>query len=382
MRGLSYALTELADRIKSPDATLAKMTPAAFLSSKLQLSQPIVEQPATRIRSMMKSFTSDVEDKHWFNDRDGWPRYLSMLAAERFNRFNLAVGIGYDFARNVSDAYFYFAYPFLLAVPGYDMPRGRPVRRRTDSNLEMLRFISDEAAARGLHFQLGIWTHAYNWTDSPGVNYVIEGLTPQTHAPTAASAAAAAAGMSVHRRHDVSHPRRERRRRRQHYDFWKTVFDGVVQCGRQVEIDMHAKGMDQRMIDVALATGMPVNVSPKSWAEHVGMPYQQAAIRRARNAAAPGRRDEGFFARVPVRAASCAMATAICWPEDRRYGVLHRIWPGTQRLLLWGDPDGRRLWARFGFCGSAGLEWCEPLSFKGRKGSGLPGGRTPTRTPR
>jgi hypothetical protein len=29
-----------------------------------------------------------------------------------------------------------------------------------------------------------------------------------------------------------------------------------------------------------------------------------------------------------------------------------------------------------GFCGSLGLELCEPLSFKGRKGSGLPGGRT------
>ena len=28
--------------------------------------------------------------------------------------------------------------------------------------------------------------------------------------------------------------------------------------------------------------------------------------------------------------------------EDRKWGVLHRIWPGTQRLLLWGDPVDRR----------------------------------------
>src|SRR3954451_9963697 len=27
------------------------------------------------------------------------------------------------------------------------------------------------------------------------------------------------------------------------------------------------------------------------------------------------------------------------------------------------------------FCGAAGLELCEPLTFKGREGSGLPGGR-------
>ena len=33
------------------------------------------------------------------------------------------------------------------------------------------------------------------------------------------------------------------------------------------------------MIDVALATGMPVKMSPKFWAEHMGMPYHQADIR-------------------------------------------------------------------------------------------------------
>jgi hypothetical protein len=55
---------------------------------------------------------------------------------------------------------------------------------------------------------------------------------------------------------------------------------------------------------------------------------------------------------------------------------VHRIWPGTQRLLLWGDPLFAAAYARqFTFCGSAGVEIFEPLSFKGRKGSGLAGGR-------
>ncbi len=52
-------------------------------------------------------------------------------------------------------------------------------RRR---NLETLQFIAAETAARGLHFQLGIWTHAYAWTDSPNAYHRIEGLTPETHA--------------------------------------------------------------------------------------------------------------------------------------------------------------------------------------------------------
>lgn len=44
------------------------------------------------------------------------------------------------------------------------------------------------------------------------------------------------------------------------------VFDGVASCGRKVEIDMHAKAMDQGMIDAALSSGQPVKISPKYWA--------------------------------------------------------------------------------------------------------------------
>ena len=33
------------------------------------------------------------------------------------------------------------------------------------------------------------------------------------------------------------------------------------------------------MIDTALATGLPVKMSPKYWAEHMGLPYHQAGIR-------------------------------------------------------------------------------------------------------
>ncbi len=62
--------------------------------------------------------------------------------------------------------------------------------------------------------------------------------------------------------------------------------------------------------------------------------------------------------------------------EKRGYGVLHRLWPGTQRVLLSGDPETASAYGRVSsFCGSVGMEIFEPLFFKGRKGSGLPGGR-------
>ena len=60
-----------------------------------------------------------MEDKPWFYDRAGWRDYLTMLATHRFNRLNLSFGIGYDFVNEIRDSYLHFAYPFLLAVPGY-----------------------------------------------------------------------------------------------------------------------------------------------------------------------------------------------------------------------------------------------------------------------
>ena len=157
------------------------------------------------------------------------------------------------------------------------------------------------------------------------------------------------------------------------YDFWKTVFEGVNKSGRKVEIDMHNKGMDQGMIDVALGTGMPVRISPKYWAEHMGMPYHQADIRAQEYPRADG---QGLMAISAGSRNFTRYGYSDLLREDRRYSVLHRIWPGTQRLLIWGDPVTAAGYSRaFSFCGSSGVEIFEPLSFKGRRGSGLPGDR-------
>lgn len=72
---------------------------------------------------MMRLFVSDVEDKPWFNDREMWPAYFDMLAENHFNRFQLAFGIGYDFLREVTDAYFLFAYPFSSTSPAIKFAR-------------------------------------------------------------------------------------------------------------------------------------------------------------------------------------------------------------------------------------------------------------------
>ncbi len=331
------------------------------------------QKPFNRVRSIQRLFTSDVEDKGWFHDREMWPAYLSNLVSDRFNRFNLSFGIGYDFLREVTDAYFLFLYPFLLDVPGYKVRAvGLPDAERA-SNLETLRYITEQTVLRGLEFQIGIWMHGYQWANSPKANYTIEGLTAENHAAYCRDAlmmllkecpAIGGVTFRIHGESGVAEGS---------YDFWKTVFDGVKNCGRKVEIDMHSKGIDQNMIDVGLATGMPVRVSPKFWAEHMGMPYHQADIR---DQEIPKHAATGLMALSTGSRSFTRYGYADLLREDRKYSVIHRIWPGTQRLLLWADPVTAAQYSRvFQFCGSDGVEIMEPLSFKGRRGSGVAGGR-------
>jgi hypothetical protein len=365
VRGLVYALLELADRVQNAGDPI----------TALNVSKPVVERPANTIRSITRLFTSDVEDKPWYNDRAMWPPYLTMLAAQRFNRFNLSFGIGYDFLRNVTDGYFLFAYPFLISVPGYNVRVPQLPDSERDRNFETLKWISEETVARGIEFQLGIWMHGYEWINSPNPNYTIEGLTAESHGPycrdavrTLLKACPAISGVTfrIHGESGVEEGS---------YDFWRTVFDGVAKCGRKVEIDMHAKGMDQTMLEAAVATGMPVKASPKFWAEHMGMPYHQAAIREL-EMPRPGREGKGLMRLSSGSRSFLRYGYGDLLREDRRWGVLHRIWPGTQRLLVWGDPVMAAVQGRaFSFCGSDGVEIMEPLSFKGRRGSGIAGGR-------
>ena len=364
-RGLVYALLDLADRVRNGTQPLAA----------LNLAKPIVEQPANVVRSWNRLFVSEIEDKPWYNDRQMWPAYLTMLATQRFNRFNLSLGIGYDFLRDVTDGYFLFAYPFLLPVPGYNVRVPELPDAERERNLETLKFISEQTVARGLQFQLGIWMHGYQWINSPNANYTIAGLTKETHGPycrdavqALLKACPAISGITfrIHGESGVAEGS---------YEFWKTVFDGVAKCGRKVEIDMHAKGMDQEMIDLTLATGMPVKIAPKYWAEHLGMPYHQAEIRELERPK-PGKDGSGLMKLSSGSRSFLRYGYGDLLREDRRHGVMHRIWPGTQRLLLWGDPvTGAAYGKAFSFCDSAGVEIMEPLSFKGRRGSGIAGDR-------
>jgi hypothetical protein len=366
-RALVYALLDLTDRVQNthsdPIGALANIPAKA-------------ERPANQVRSITRLFVSDIHDKPWYNDREMWPHYLTMLATQRFNRFNLAFGIGYDFIRHVTDAYFLFTYPFLLNVPGYNVRVPQLPDAERDHNLEMLRYISEQTVARGLEFHIGLWMHGYEWINSPNANYTIEGLTKETHGAYCRDAvrmllkACPAISGVTFRIHGESGVQEGS------YEFWKMVFEGVATCGRTVKLDMHTKGMDQTMTDIALATKLPVNMSPKFWGEHQGMTYHQADIREMEQPKPGDENKTGLMKLSSGTRSFLRYGYGDLLREDRQWTLVHRIWPGTQRLLLWGDPVTAAGYSRcFSFCGSNGVEICEPLSFKGRRGSGLPGGR-------
>jgi hypothetical protein len=379
-RGFIYGLLELAERVEF----------GADLKSALHLDHALEERPANEWRSVGRYFCSELEDKPWYYDKEFWRGYLDALVSSRFNRFCFAFGLEYDFPKGVTDDYFHLPYPYLLDVPGYSAVKVVQLKTADGSklatpgvvsaeekarNLALLKFIAAETEARGLDFQLGIWTHAYAWTDSPEAYHRIEGLTAETHALYCRDALAMllkecpqirGLTMRVHGESGVPEGS---------YDFWKTLFEAVKGCGRRVEIDMHAKGVDQTMIELAVETGMPVKLGAKFSAEHQSLGYQQADIRTLEipnlDHQVGGPFSVSGGARLFTR-----YGYADFYAQGAPYKLWYRLWPGTQRHLLSCDPETAAAYGRAAhFCGAAGLDICEPLMFKGREGSGSPGGR-------
>ncbi|HEX4286380.1 MAG TPA: hypothetical protein VHZ28_14905 [Terracidiphilus sp.] len=380
--GFVYGILELAERVQFGTSPIAA----------LHLDQMIEENPANDVRCVSRYFCSEIEDKSWYHDKAFWSAYLDRLVASRFNRFTFAYGLEYDFPRGVTDDYFHFVYPYLVDVPGYPdvrvmqlaAPDGTRLatpaplsKAERDQNFEMLRYIAAETGARGLHFQLGIWTHAYQWTDSPKAYHQVEGLTPENHANYCRDALAILLkecpqiqGLTLRVHGESGIPEGS-------YPFWKTLFEAIPGAGRTIEIDMHAKGVDQTMIDIATATGMPVKLGAKYSAEHQSLGYNQADIRALEIPHGTLNQTESALFRFSSGSRSF---TRYGYADFLRHGaparVLFRLWPGTQRHLLSVDPEMIADCARTAsFCGAAGLDLMEPLTFKGREGSGNPGGR-------
>lgn len=367
VRGLVYAVLELADRVRHSHDIRDALAP----------TRPLSESPAAKIRSISRPFSCEVEDKPWFHDRQMWTEYLTMLIGNRINRFALTLGMHYNYPYGnefLNDVYLHFPYPFLLNVPGYDVRADGLPEAEQRKNLETLQFIGKEAARRQLEFQLAIWTQRYNFDVCPDASYQITGVDEHRHGAYCRdalrmllAAVPEITGLTLRVHVECGVPEGS-------YDFWRTYFEAIADAGRPIALDLHAKGIDERLIALALDTGMEVTISPKYTLEHQGLPYHQMSIRAEEHP--PKTEVDGKWRFSEGSRKFLRYSYGDLLSESRSHGILYRIWPGTQRVLLWGDPALAGGYGRCSsFCGSSGVELCEPLSFKGRMGTGQETGR-------
>ncbi len=369
--GVGQVLSDLAAELAAGGSVIAA---AQRMAGQRRVS-------AVPVRSIARSFSSAVWDLGWFRDREFWTEYLDWMAYSRFSQFHLALGMQYNYGadgHNASDNYLCFAYPFLIDTPGWDVHAQGVDADERAQNLEALRFIAAQTKRRGMRFQLGLWNHAYDFGGQTEAWYPIRGLNAQTHARYSGESLQELLrlcpdidGLTFRIHYEGGIPEDIR------HDFWDTVFAGASAAGRPLTIDLHAKGVDESMLKAIDKPNLHPVLSAKYWAEHMGLPYHQAAIRprEAKKSEARAGDMKGIteYSRLFTR-----YGYADFLAEQRPTDVMFRVWPGTQRLLLWGDPA---IASGYGRCatigGSLGVDFCEPLYFAGRKGSGREGTRDP-----
>jgi hypothetical protein len=372
-RGFSYGISEVTDRIV-----------AEGFEFRIDAGESYA--PAVPVRGIQRAFSSAAEDIPWFHDRQFWAEYLDHLAAQRFNRFHLPFGMQYNYgtgyeSRTATDDYLCFVYPFLLDVPGFSVRAEGVADDERDRNLEALAFIARETRRRGMSFQLGLWNHAYDYGWESKHHYPILGIGEDSHAEYSAAALAILLeripeieGLTFRVHHEGGIHEEG------HEKFWDTVFEAASNAGRPLQIDMHAKGVDDALREAVRKPNLQPVISGKYWAEHTGLPYHQASIReRELQANIWGHHDRASLSGVTEGSRKFTRyGYADFLDEDRDIDFMFRMWPGTQKLLLWGDPAMAAGFGRHATIGgSKGLDFCEPLFFKGRKGTGGPGRRDP-----
>ncbi|MFH1568609.1 MAG: hypothetical protein ABIL09_11485, partial [Gemmatimonadota bacterium] len=327
-RGLAYALSEVARAVESSGREgdpLAGVLPAAV-------------SPYLSWRSMQVFLCNPVLEGAWVHDRGHWDRYLGRLARCRFNNLSLT------FAHQIP--YLAPPYPFFVAVPEFGQVRARDLEpSRRQANLETLRMVSQLARERGLHFTLAVWSqHAHSYGESQ-----VEGLTSEILAGYCAAglgrvleACPAIDGVQLRLNAESGVPEEEQGA------FFEPQFRAVAGCGRPIRLDLRAKGLANRTIDLARSLVGDVVVSTKHWCEHLGLPYPMPAIQSY---------DREHYRRY---------GSWDLLEKPRPWPLVYRLWSaGTQRVLQWGDPAWVRRFVESMRGSAVGFEVMAPLTNKG-----------------
>src|SRR6185503_7732353 len=158
-RGLLYGLLEAAEQVRK--------------SGRITAAKGASKTPMRGIRYFLHN--ADLE-RDWYYSHEYWDEYLSMLARNRFNRFNLVFAHQTDYLAP--------PYPFWVDLPEFPTIRAKNLTpEQRAKNLEMLQYISQAATDRGIDFTLGVWEHNLNPNWQPPMIAMTEGLTRENIGP-------------------------------------------------------------------------------------------------------------------------------------------------------------------------------------------------------
>lgn len=278
--------------------------------------------PSVRVRSMAYYPHNRDLDEAYFYDERYWDRWYALMAQGRFNSFSLVFGH--------QTAYLSPLFPFFTEVPGWEQVETTAYsRQERHGNLQALRMISSKAAQWGIFFTLGVWQqHAHDYGQS-----LVSGLSYEDlfdYCPRAMETLLHACPgiQGVQFRMNMESGIKEE----DQADFFDKMLGAMRKVRPGLRIDLRAKGLRQETIDRAARHNGRFIVSTKFWCEHMGLPgFASEVIAEDRE--------------TPIRYRRYGYWDLLA--RDRPYDLLFRLWTaGSQRLLIWGDPDYAACFAR------------------------------------
>jgi hypothetical protein len=313
-RGAMYGLLEAAEQIRRG----GRLTPASG-------------QPATPLRGIRMFLHNKDQEESWYFSREYWDDYFSMLARNRFNRFNLV------FAHHTN--YLAPPYPYLVELaefPQISVPGLSDAER--DRNLQTLCYIASSAADHGVDFAFGVWQQNVQPNQLP----TVAGITPENVGPYSAaaltkvlSACTDIRSVQVRTNGESGIPDE------QQLTFYRDYLFPAIKNARR-KLDLRTWLQSTAMAEAARQVGVDTRTSTKYWAEHIGRPYQ------------PPETYEFYGYQALLE-------------KPRPHPLFWEIWGlGSHRLMLWGNPDfTRRIVATTTLSGTLGFEVDAPPTQKG-----------------
>ena len=343
-RGLMYGILDVAERI-----TWSTDREAPFREVEAITEKPDVNTRAISIYTMNRRYWESR-----FYDEAQWARYMDMLVQHRFN--SLVIIFGYENAGFLAPCYPYFF--DVEGFPGIGM-EGMTASEQ-QRNLSALNRMIELAHNRGLEFKVAIWDHIYRGGVQTGgiskeeiakqnKDHLVQGVNAENLSEYTKAALAKFIQLVPNldgiqmRMHNESGLKRGEEME----VFWREVFGMIKTTTPELQIDLRAKELPETIIQIANETGLNFAITTKYWMEQMGLPFHPTHINRQNQFD----RRHGY-------------ADMLYYPRD--YRMHWRLWSGgTQRVLLWGDPDYVRRFAESTHLYDGdGFEINEPLATK------------------